>query len=192
MLFGEHLTKPPEELVALFVRKVANLRPGSRPDRTKAVKQALREIGRDMKFYVAPDDSPVSAPRDPESEFLYDMVWFRNDDANDMVMALESEMDRRSPEEILKDFQKLLHVKAPLKILVFQGVEPEWGENILKGVRDKYLLKFSQHVQGERYIIVEFRFDEDAAHWYQLDIRENGALGDIDLREKGRVAFPPI
>jgi hypothetical protein len=192
MLFGEHLTKTPEELVTLFVRKVARQRPRSQTERTKAIKQALREIGKDMKFYVAPDQSPVSTPSDPESEFLFDMAWFRNADVNDIAMAMESEMERKNSGEILRDFQKLLHVKAPLKILVFQGVEPEWSEHILTNVRDKYLMKFSQHVQGERYIVVEFRFDEQAAHWHQFDVPQNGALREVELEEKGRVTFAPV
>jgi len=59
----------------------------------------------------------------------------------------------------------------------------------LQNICDKYPTKFFQHVQGERYIFVEFRFEERVAYWHQLDILENGTLDGAELRSRGKIAL---
>jgi hypothetical protein len=184
VLFGEHLNIEPRDLVTKLVRGVAGCNYGRQRDRTAAVKEVLRCIGEELGFCVAPK------LRAGQPEFLYDMVWFKNSDVNDVVMAMESELDKRREGLLFEDFQKLLHIKAPLKIFVFQGVEADWTRKIMEGIRKSYLEKFSQHVKGERYIAIEFLFDENAANWWQLDIPANGPVGSGSFGDRGRIAFP--
>jgi hypothetical protein len=180
MLFGSQPYDQPKEFVTSFAREVAQGNTTERPDYTKSIKAALRTAGERLAFYVAPSPGV-------QKEFLFDVVWFKSSELNDVVMAAESELGL-SEKLIWEDFQKLLHVKAPLKILVFRGAESDWAPKVLKGIRQHYLEKFSQHVQGERYIAIEFLFDKKEAHWWQLDILTDGPIGG-EFEYKGRVNF---
>lgn len=184
MLFGPQPDITPQDLVTSFVHLVAERNILSQREQTTSIKDALRTIGERCGYYVA-------ATPGPEPEFLFDLVWFKSSQANDIVMAAESELEKKEV-KIWQDFQKLLHVKAPLKLLVFQGAESDWAPKILGGIHQRYFEKFSQQVSGERYIFVEFLFEKKEAHWWQLDVLADGPIkGDFERKGKLHLTRQP-
>jgi hypothetical protein len=85
---------------------------------TRAVQTAARNLGQTLGFRVCP--SPAEGD---ERQWLYDLVWYRNNDNIRLEMVplvLESEwsMDEY---EIRYDFEKLLLANSPVKVMVFQN-----------------------------------------------------------------------
>jgi hypothetical protein len=113
-LFGEN----PIEQVALVSQLVAGVSSQVTPEstrtvRTEAVKSSLRSLGKSLGRTVAPD------PTEQQPEFMLDLVWFRNKKSIDIDLAVESEWGKAV--EILNDFEKLLPIKAPLKLMVYES-----------------------------------------------------------------------
>src|SRR5690606_23789575 len=76
----------------------------------------------DWKFGAA------GCPGRCNSEWLYDLVWYRNNEAgllHQIGLIMESEWSR-AMEEIRYDFEKLLVAKAPIKVMVFQCGGPDF------------------------------------------------------------------
>src|SRR5205823_5346422 len=91
-------------------------------------------------------------------------VWW-DDKAHQTVLACESEWG--NPDEVEYDFEKLLSFKSPLKLLIYGDCDAEqWKETHkrIKGVTTK----FSQHVKGEVYVIVEFSFGKCFSYWFRV------------------------
>ena len=66
----------------------------------------------------------------------------------DIALAVESEWG--SKRDVLHDFGKLLVVKAPLKLMVFDK-----RKDVIKDIQERYMQKFSQHVEDEHYLLLE-------------------------------------
>ncbi len=125
------------------------------------------------------------------SEFLLDLVAWNGDDGEGMALAAECEWNSTAY-EVRKDFEKLLVVKSPIKLMIFAT----WGKKhtnqvVMKEVREA-LLKYKHHLAGERYVFVDFAKPPDRrAYW--LEMPKDGrleafpSLSEIDIapsREK--------
>jgi hypothetical protein len=100
-------------------------------------------------------------PPDCEPEWLYDMVWFRNDSSfylREIGLVLESEWSR-DPEQISYDFEKLLIAKSPIKVMVFQDFKgnsvPQLWSLLERGIRT-----FKTEPANEIYILAGLQNDE--------------------------------
>ena len=100
-------------------------------------------------------------PAAGKSEFMLDFLWL--DEVNKYhqraLMGMECEWTRERSsgdpyEAVRQDFTKLLHFKAPPKLLV-----SECPDDCRDGIREMLrtcLLQFELHVKGECYLFVEF------------------------------------
>jgi len=96
--------------------------------------------------------------------WLLDFVWWsRQNGTEQMVLAVESEMDKRVGKEIEPDFQKLPSFKCPLKLLVFSA---DVGDTIK--MAEHYLQKFTQHIDGEKYLLVGFVDPHPQCWWFSV------------------------
>jgi hypothetical protein len=84
---------------------------------TAAIKRELITLGRKKGYNVC----AAGFPEECEREWLYDLVWYRNEPANhlrEVALVLESEWSEY-PDYIKYDFEKLLIAKSPIKVMVF-------------------------------------------------------------------------
>src|SRR5437660_330921 len=85
---------------------------------TTAIKSSLIALGKKHGYGVCASGFPNKC----DAEWLYDLVWFRNDRAQhlrEVGLVAESEL-RVEPAEIKFDFEKLLVARSPLILMVFQ------------------------------------------------------------------------
>jgi len=136
---------------------------------TEAVKSVLQTLGKSKQFYVVPDR------QQGEGEFLLDLVWWKNTDLNDLVLAVESEWG--GPGQIWHDFGKLLVVKSPLKLMVYGTIKHD--NAIRQGIEEKYMRKFTHHLSGEQYVLAEFDSPTYEVDVYATLLKNDGPLGEL-------------
>ncbi len=86
---------------------------GTQQPWTWAVKDGLRSIlERDLTEVIYTDSSRQT------SEFLLDLVAWNRDQGEGIDLAMECEWIQNAY-EIVRDFEKLLVIKSPIKLMVF-------------------------------------------------------------------------
>lgn len=110
-----------------------------------------------------------------QSEYLVDLVWKIERPRRYLELALESELSGKRS-EIMKDFEKLLDVKANIKVGLFQ-LNSDIGEDLIEKMRDK-LLEQAYPISSEKYLIILLR--------YLTNQSEVGIYG-VELSITGRV-----
>ncbi|HEV7522766.1 MAG TPA: hypothetical protein VGP89_16815 [Candidatus Angelobacter sp.] len=165
-LFGE----PPisaEKLSEDLVRKIDPAL--SSKARTQAVRETLDSIARSLNY------DPVCSRKEPAcSEVMLDQVWFPVEGDQHFVFAMECEWgDQR---QVRYDFRKLLHIKAPLKMLVYTADDDSMRAAIHEQIKDA-LLHYPYHVEGECYAFVEFA-PGNKCFRYKLPITKTGRLNE--------------
>jgi hypothetical protein len=147
---------------------------------TRAVKQSLRLLGNERGKVVAPDDE--------QAEFMLDLIWWRDKDSNDIDLAVECDWGNKKAVEY--DFGKLLSIKAPLKLLVYgPSANEKQGLPIREGIEKHYLEKFSQHVAGERYLLVEVVVAENLVCAYEFLVSEHGSFQKSEFNQFLKKSF---
>jgi hypothetical protein len=99
----------------------------------------------------------------------------------DIDLGVESEWGRNK--DMWHDFGKLLVVKAPLKLMVFDKQASETTETI----EECCMREFTQHVEGEHYLLLEFDTRNEETHAFPFRVPSNGRLDAVTFRR-----FPPI
>jgi len=128
--------------------------------RTAGVKTLLDKLANKKDYLVYPSDDG--------SAWMLDLIWFLKDHTA-IHLAVESEWGNQ--EQVLFDFQKLLCVKSPLKIMVY------FAKRSFVGDFEKYMQEFDQHLEGENYLLIEFAPDPpDHAYLYTVKNVKNGRL----------------
>ena len=108
----------------------------------------LRRLGRRHKFHIFPDNRRNLRKRRPE--WLVDLIWWEKTPKHTGVgLAVESEWNA-PVDDIVAEFQKLLIIKSPLKLMVYR-VRGKDTVRVREGIRQN-LLKYGQHVSGESYV----------------------------------------
>lgn len=119
---------------------------GSSERWTQAVNAALRDIGaqRGLRTYS-------SAGVMGFGEFLVDVMWW-----NPIAFRPEAvfEAEWGTVEDVLHGFEKLLYLKAPLKVM-FCDPQRE-PERLLPEITGRFL-SYPGHLKGERYVIMNVR-----------------------------------
>ncbi|HEX9221876.1 MAG TPA: hypothetical protein VF860_00965 [Candidatus Acidoferrales bacterium] len=75
---------------------------------TNTLKAVLQEIANGV------DEDYVVWHSQSQGEFMLDLVWRRSKSCPDLLLAMESEWGNE--DEVLTDFEKLMHIKAGLKL----------------------------------------------------------------------------
>lgn len=139
---------------------------------TAHIKKEFRALGREFGCSVVPNED--------ESQWLFDLVWFQNDDQSflrQVVLVLESEWSQ-SLWDIQYDFEKLLVAKAPYKVMIFQvrsdSAEPVW--DYLKAA----VCAFSASTSDEVYFLACFH---EPTHRFEIKrfTFERGAVIECPL-----------
>jgi len=127
----------------------------------------FRAEGKKIGFDVYPDpDTPW------HSEYLLDLVWCieKGNAYAGLVLALESEWSQ-TWSDILDDFDKLLDVKAPLKVLLCDPSSSQIRD--LPGHIGHQIREHQNRVPGEQYLVVAF--DPKSVHAWTFDCDGNCA-----------------
>lgn len=193
MIFG-NISVAPEELARLFIDHVAqdfrdrrsqNLWKNTDSEWTDAVKNALRKIGENKGFCVRPSD-------EEPKEHLLDLIWQSGDPDhdNDILLAVESEWGAKNL--VWEDFEKLMQIKAPIKLMVWSTNNHEQqSTEVLDGIAKKYMEKFHQHVKGEDYLLVEFNGPECSVYCYHYNVPKDGKIENVRFAEGYSCDLPP-
>ena len=180
-IFGD----TPIDATELAKELIARVRPQVTRESTdrewaKAVKQSLRLLGNERGKVVAPDDE--------QDEFMLDLIWWRHKDSNDIDLAVECDWGNKKAVEY--DFGKLLSIKAPLKLMVYgPRTHEKRGLPIREGIEKHYLEKFSQHVAGERYLLVEVDVPENLVFAYEILVSEHGSIQKPEFKQLLKKSF---
>jgi hypothetical protein len=162
MLFGQSPADP--ETIAGQIT-AAICRPEVKdcsPDWTRTIKEALSRYGEEKGFRVY---SSLTRSGKRAGEWLLDIVWY-NTTTGTISLAVESEWGNEN--DVLDDFEKLLCVKAPLKVMIYFA----YKGSLISGF-EQYLSVFDHHVQGEKYLVIEFHGSNSCVYMYE--VLENGA-----------------
>lgn len=135
-------------------------------DWTPRIKEFFGKLGKESGFH------PIFTSN-TEKEYLVDIVWRVNGASRYLALAMESELSKRTA-DILEDFEKLVDIKARLKIGLFQLRPRANMDKILEemeGVLDSQMIVLPK----ETYLIIFLRYDDESKeillHAYDLDIK---------------------
>ena len=87
-------------------------------------------------------------------ELMLDMVW-----GDDIDLAIEIEWQVNTAKDVIDDFQKLVRVKAPLKLMVYWVNSPQQHDTF-RCAMEGHMQKYTRHVAGEKYVFVAMGFTE--------------------------------
>jgi hypothetical protein len=125
-----------------------------------------------------------------EGEFLLDLLWWRDSESNDIVLAVESEWG--GERAVCHDFGKLLNIKSPLKVMIYDtNRQALQSLRIRQSIEQLYMKKFTQHVEGEKYLLVEINAVENIVCAYEFLVEKNGGLTEVEFKELLRAPLWP-
>jgi hypothetical protein len=153
----------------------------SRAIRTQSLMVQLRRLGRRHKFHIFPDNRRNLRKRRPE--WLVDLLWW-DDSPKHTGVALAVESEWNAPvDDIVADFEKLLIIKSPLKLMVYR-VRGKELHRVREGIRQN-LLNYGQHVRGESYVLCEFLPNwKCTAYMYRVkQVNRNGTIADFKFHK---------
>ncbi len=162
---------------------------GTRGDRRIAIKRALERLGKSLSYAIYYSESHENGRN---GAFTVDVAWWHV--GRGMAFAAECEWGNAgAAAEALK---KLLALKAPLKMLAFnsrragserQDIAAREDTQAFLEVLGHAMLDFTQHVQGERYLLLELVQAENRFQAYEFTVPDHGLL-DIP-RSEARTVF---
>jgi hypothetical protein len=122
--------------------------------------------------------------------FLLDFVWYEKP-KHSIVLGVEIEWSSEESkyEPVSYDFEKLMQVKAPLKLMVYQNSEDTEKS---KKVRDKLsnrLESFGSHVAGEEYLLLEFAKPWKRASCYRFKVLTDGKVSNPEFSPLSEIDF---
>jgi hypothetical protein len=146
---------------------------------TSAVKAVLEAIGMKRNKHY---ESLYSSKENDLHEFLVDFTWW--DKKNKVtVLACECEFgntrdEAGNPGRVGEDFDKLLSVKASVKLMIFDSYESKKNagqtQKILRNLSSRFR-EFGQHIAGEIYILLDTRdLDCERQRLWQCVIKKDG------------------
>jgi hypothetical protein len=146
-------TNSEAEIISAITSIPATIPPGRGDGEwTTAIKRGLIALGRKRGYSICTSGFPGEC----DNEWLYDMVWYRNDPPDhlrEIGLVLESEWSI-DPFQIKYDFEKLLVAKSPIKVMVFQ----DYKDNLSKlwSLLETGIRTFQTVPAGEKYILAAY------------------------------------
>ena len=139
---------------------------------TNAVKSSLHAIleskAAEIRFTCADKQ---------QCEFLLDLIAWDKDDTKGVVLGAECEW-LGELSEIARDFEKLLVIKSPIKLMIFASSKRKDSQFQIEEELKRLLSRYRDHLVGERYVFVDFaRFGRRKSYW--LEIPCNGELKSL-------------
>jgi hypothetical protein len=145
---------------------------------TVAINKQLHDMGKKREFMVCCHGS-----RD-QGEWLLDVVWMKADQHR-IVLGVESEWGARA--EVEDDFDKLISIKSPRKLLLFSTSTDRGEAEVIKRLESN-MLAYPYHFEGEEYMAINVR--QRAAVRYRFVVRGNGVLPSVHFDPIEDVAWP--
>ncbi len=144
-----------------------------------SIKHALEKLGipRGYRVYF----TPLRRPR-IEREWLLGLAWW--EPGRGTVLAAECQWGNAG--DIAQDFERLMAVKSPLKLLIFasrragaerEDVQLRTDIDAVLHVLGASLADFSQHIEGETYVLLEHVESNSCFHAYEFRVPKDGKLG---------------
>jgi hypothetical protein len=161
--FGER-RRVARSFVTQFVRKLAPPKSVDESDEawTRAVRRRFIEIC-PLDCYAQPSD-----PLTRKGEYLADYTWAEEAGGGRVLLACESEWGtgrygRTHWPPVEHDFEKLLAIKAPFKVLIFSSCreptesrpETDFSHEYAREKLKASLEGYQHHLQGEVYIFID-------------------------------------
>jgi len=114
---------------------------------TTAIRSVLRQI-KPIGWKMFPPSDTSSA-----GEFLVDACWW----VDGVGAALVAEFEWGSAwHEIVNDFEKLIVIKAPLKLMIYASSRGEVSAKVTEQRIKEYLEQHAHHIAGETYMFLDF------------------------------------
>ncbi len=139
------------KIINWFLSKGQIVHCKSNGESTKLIKDAIIDIGEEYKYLTCPSSCGTN------TQFLYDLIWYSENTNADKTLhsiplILESEWSFKYA-DIKYDFEKLLIVKAKIKIMVFQTniSITEITEKLVEGIKT-----YEYYSSDEIYIFAAF------------------------------------
>ncbi len=143
---------------------------------TEKVTALLFAMGKEREFMVCCHGSP------DQGEWLLDTTWLIRDQ-HKIVLAVESEWGKLAPIE--DDFDKLLSIKAPRKLMLFNTSNHKGANEIVEKLASN-MLAFPYHLVGEEYMLMEVT--APGAFRYYFKLEKDGPQNDVTFESAG----PPL
>jgi hypothetical protein len=124
---------------------------------TKAIKRSLIALGKNKSYNICTSGFPDECER----EWLFDLVWYRNDPPEhlrEIGLIVESEWSFNST-HIKFDFEKLLIAKSLLKVMIFQDFRDNSAE--LYSLLETGIRSFKTEPANEKYILACYQNARD-------------------------------
>ena len=115
-------------------------------------------------------------------EWLLDVIWMVPNE-HKVILAVESEWGRLALVE--DDFDKLLSVKAPRKLMLFSTRNHQSADKIVEKLASN-MRAYPYHVKGEEYMLLEIT--APGAFRYCFKVQNDGPQEDIIFESAG----PPL
>lgn len=118
------------------------------------------------------------------TEWLLDAAWYVQEDTEEgLVLAVESEWADDN-EEVRFDFSKLLTVKAPIKILIFQAGENSRNDRSKQiSYLEELCCRWSQHTAGDKLYLLNFYDGKHEVHF--AEVATSGSIPDFEFKLLG-------
>ena len=112
-------------------------------------------------------------------EWLLDVMWYPKDDSTEgVLLGLESEwLD--SLKECRSDFCKLLAVKAPLKIFLFEAGKFKEEDHIQS--LNVVCRKWQQHIKGDLIYAINFSDGRHTTYFYE--VLKDGPIAEFQFQK---------
>ncbi len=146
--------------------------------RTSLTQAALEKLGKSCGYTVFLSEPGRQIYR---PEWLLDLVWW--EPGKGSVLAVECEWGDAG--QILCGFRKLMATKAPLKLMIFRsrraGAEKQdilfrTDIDAILQVLGTSLIDFSEHVEGETYLLLECVEAAPTFNMYEFRVPTDGKL----------------
>jgi hypothetical protein len=148
---------------------------------TRAVLTKLREMGQSRGMHVCCGYGPPD-----KGGWLLDLVWMVKE-RREIVLAVESEWGDSS--EVEYDFNKLMSIKAPKKLLLFNTQDQKHADEVLKLIEES-MTAYPYHLAGEEYMALEVR--QVGIFRYHFEVPTNGHLRAMHFETLGEPLRLPI
>jgi len=138
------------------------------PRWTKAVKEAIVEVGKKNEWYTAANQCETDAGM----EWLYDVVWWKYDDKSYMTdVPLVAECEWGNENQIKWDFEKLLVSRSRYRLMVFQGGSEELVRRLFDKMR-QWIENFHATTAGDRYLFAGLSVSPKNQFFFDLHVVE--------------------
>jgi hypothetical protein len=148
--------------------------------RTALVKKVLYKMGNVRGYRVG------CSGIDQSHEWLLDVLWWRHTrrQRTGIFLGVECQWDCK---DLMWDFQKLLSLKAPLKLFIYDGGDAPNHWLSLRQQFKQEMLAYHRHGAGETYLFVSFGRTSEYAH--RFVVPNDGSLRTIEFEELPTTEF---